>query len=140
HRLWIFAAKSVALPGSKSNPVTFGLVLVEAMRSGKPVVCSRIAGLPDIVEDGVTGLLFEPGNATDLAAKIHHLREALGHRRRMGEAGRQKALREYSPETYYKRLMAAYEKAMLLGPGGPQDRTWRCRTGESRRALMNNSE
>lgn len=93
---------------------TFGLTIVEAMLHGKPVIASRIGGVPEIVEDGVTGLLFEPGNAEDLAEKIRYLWARPDLCRKMGEAGREKALREYSPEMYYDRLMKVYDKAIEL--------------------------
>lgn len=97
----------------------FPTILAQAMLHGKPIVCSRIGGLPEIVDDGVTGLLFEPGNAEDLASKIRYLWDRPDLCRQMGQAGREKALREYSPEKYYERLMAAYRTAIELGPGGP---------------------
>jgi len=81
-------------------------------------ICSRIGGLPEIVDDGTTGLLFEPGNSEDLAEKILYLWDRPDLCRKMGRAGCEKALREYSPEKYYERLMAVYEKAIELGPGG----------------------
>ena len=90
----------------------FPMVVVEAMLYGKAVICSRIGGLPEIVEDGKTGLLFEPGNAEELAEKIRYLWERPELCRKMGEAGREKALREYSPGRYYERLMVCYEKAI----------------------------
>lgn len=96
----------------------FPMTIAEATVRGKPVVCSRIGGLPEIVDDGATGLLFEPGNAADLAEKIRYLWDRRDLCRRMGEAGREKALREYSPEKYYERLMAVYQRAIALGPGG----------------------
>ena len=96
----------------------FPSVLPEAMLSAKPVICSRIGGLAEIVDDNVNGLLFEPNNSKDLVEKIRFLWERPALCRRMGQAGRQKALREYSPEKYYERLMAVYEKALKLGPGG----------------------
>ena len=94
---------------------TFGLVIVEAMLHGKPVIASRIGGIPEIVDDGETGILVEPGNATELADKIRYLWERPGLCREMGEAGRAKALQEYSEERYYERLMKVYEQA---GAGG----------------------
>ena len=97
----------------------FPATLVEAMSSAKPVVCSRIGGLPEIVDDGVTGMLFEPGNARDLAEKILYLWHRPDLCREMGRAARQKVLQEYSPEKYYDRLMALHKKAIELGPGGP---------------------
>lgn len=90
----------------------FGLTIVEAMLHSKPVIASRIGGIPEIVEDGVTGLLFEAGNAEDLADKIQYLWDRPDLCRQMGEAGREKALREYSPEMYYDRLMKVYDKAI----------------------------
>jgi len=97
---------------------SFGLPLVEAALRSKPVICSRIGALPEIVEDGVTGLLFEPGNADNLAEKIDYLWQRPDLCRQMGQAGREKALREYSPEKYYERLMIVFEKAVKLGPTG----------------------
>ena len=96
------------------------IVAVEAMMRAKVVVCSRMGGLPEVVDEGVTGLLFESGNAEELAGKIRYLWERPELCRAMGEAGRQKALTEYSPEKYYERLMAVYDKAIQLGPGGPR--------------------
>ncbi len=90
------------------------LVVSEAMSHGLPVIASRIGGLPEFVEDGVTGLLFEPGNAAELADKIHMLWENPDLCRRLGEAGRKKANREYGAETYYQRLMSIYDKAIEL--------------------------
>jgi glycosyltransferase involved in cell wall biosynthesis len=90
----------------------FPTTILEAMAHRKPVVCSRIGALPGIVEDGQTGLVFEPGSATDMAEKIRQLWERPDLCCRMGNAGRRKAMREYSKDTYYERLLAAYRKAM----------------------------
>jgi glycosyltransferase involved in cell wall biosynthesis len=87
------------------------MILVEAMLQGRPVIASRLGGIPEIVEDGVTGLLFDAGNTDDLAEKIQHLWERPDLCRQMGEAGRVKALREYTPNTYYRRLMEVYQNA-----------------------------
>ena len=83
---------------------------------GKPVVCSRIGGLPEIVDDGVTGLLFEPKNVTDLASKLRQVWESPYLCHKMGQAGREKVLRDYSPDQYYQRLMAVYDRAIRIGP------------------------
>jgi glycosyltransferase involved in cell wall biosynthesis len=96
----------------------FPMILPEAMLHGRPVVASRIGGLPEIVTDGVTGLLCEPGDGSDLAGKIRQLWDSPEACRRMGSAGRDKALAQYSPEKYYQRLMAAFARALELGPGG----------------------
>ncbi len=91
---------------------TFGLVIVEAMSHGKPVVACNIGGLPYIVEHGVTGLLVEPGNETDLEEKIRYLWERPDLCKKMGEAGRAKALSDYSQDKYYVRLMSVYKRAI----------------------------
>jgi glycosyltransferase involved in cell wall biosynthesis len=88
--------------------------IIEAMVQGKAVICSRIGGLPEIVDDGVTGLLFEPGDAMDLAAKIEKLWARPELSTKMGKAGRDKVLREYSPARYYERLMQVYHRALKL--------------------------
>ena len=92
----------------------FPMALVEAMSWGKPVICSRIGGLPEIVEEGVTGLLFEPGNVDQLADQIRYLWENPDVAIRMGQAGCDKAKREYSREKYFERLMDVYKKAMRM--------------------------
>lgn len=63
---------------------------VEAMAVGRPVIASRIGGLPYTVEDETTGLLCEPGNPADLAAKIERLLDSPDQRERMGRLGRQR--------------------------------------------------
>jgi glycosyltransferase involved in cell wall biosynthesis len=94
----------------------FPTVLPEAMLRGKPAVCSRIGGLPEIVDDGATGLLFEPGRADDLAAKLRSLWRRPARCRALGRAARSKALREYSPPQHYGRLMDAYRTALAPSP------------------------
>jgi glycosyltransferase involved in cell wall biosynthesis len=93
-------------------------VVVEAMMAGKAVVASRIGGIPEIVDDNVTGLLVCPGDAQDFAEKIRYLWDRPRLCRQMGQAGREKALREYSSQRYYERLMAVYEMAVAVGPPG----------------------
>jgi glycosyltransferase involved in cell wall biosynthesis len=96
----------------------FGLVLVEAMAAGIPVIASNLGGIAEIVTDGVTGLLFQPGNAEDLARKMLALWENPQLARRLGQAGREKALANYREELYYQRLMAAYAQARAQNQAG----------------------
>ncbi|MBN1506510.1 MAG: glycosyltransferase [Sedimentisphaerales bacterium] len=93
---------------------TFGLVIGEAMLHGLPAVGSRIGAIPEVIDEGRTGLLFEPGNAAELAFKIRLLWNRTDLCRQMGTAGRKKVLEAFCPETFYRRLMHAYEKAILL--------------------------
>lgn len=89
-------------------------VAIEAMVQGKPVVCSRLGSLPEIVDDEVTGVLFKPGDAADLAAKVERLWNQPDLCVEMGRAGQDKVLREYSPVRYYERIMQVYQRALKL--------------------------
>lgn len=72
-----------------------GRSAVEAMGAGRPVIASRIGGLSFTVSDGATGLLFDPGNAGDLATKLEQLLDDPVLRQRMGQAGRHKFESEF---------------------------------------------
>lgn len=85
---------------------------MEAMASGLPVVASRISGIPELVEDGRTGLLFPPGDADALANVLAGLSRDEPLRRRLGGAGRAKVLAEYSLRTNAARLAG-----MMRGQG-----------------------
>ena len=87
---------------------TFGLVVIEAFACGTPVIVSRIGALAELVCDGETGLLFEPGNPRDLADKLAW---AQAHPERMTEMGRTARAQyeaEFSAEVNYRRLMEIY--------------------------------
>jgi glycosyltransferase involved in cell wall biosynthesis len=111
HYVDAFMAKSRVIVLCSICYEGFPMVLVEAMLQGRPVIASRIGGISEIIEDNITGLLFEAGNAEDLAGKIQYLWDNPELCRKMGRAGREKALLEYSPAAYHRRLMDVYEKA-----------------------------
>ena len=90
------------------------LVVSEAMSHGLPVVSSRIGGLPEFVDEGETGYLFETGNVQQLRSIIEKLWASPDSCRQLGTAGRLKAEREYSEETYFNRLLEAYKTAANL--------------------------
>jgi glycosyltransferase involved in cell wall biosynthesis len=87
----------------------FGMSLVEAMAAGVPVVATRVGGVPEVVEDGKTGLLVEPGDASALAGAILRLLTDDGLRRSMGEAARRRAVERYSWEAVADRLWHHYK-------------------------------
>ena len=73
---------------------------------------SQLGSLAEIVEDGVTGLHFTPGDAQDLAAKVRWLSEHPDERARMGENARREYEEKYTPERNYEMLMDIYEQAI----------------------------
>ncbi|WP_278312754.1 glycosyltransferase [Lolliginicoccus levis] len=89
----------------------FGRVTVEAMACGLPVIGARSGGTPGLVEDGVTGLLYEPGCIAGLARSIEQLAADPGLRSRMGTAGRTAYERRFSPERCSTDLVAAINDA-----------------------------
>ncbi len=90
----------------------FGLVAAEAMSFALPVIATNMAGLAEIVDNGVTGFHFAPGDAATLAAHIDRLWNDTALCSEMGAAGRRKVEREYSENTYYTRLMGVYGQAI----------------------------
>ena len=72
------------------------VVLMEAMASGRPVVASRVAGVQELVHDGVTGFTVPPGDASSLAYRIDQLLEDRGLSERMGQAGRRVVEKDFN--------------------------------------------
>jgi glycosyltransferase involved in cell wall biosynthesis len=93
----------------------FPTVLLEAMSHGLPVVCSRIGGLPEIIDDGMTGLLYEPGNVDELADRIRTLWQNPALCQKLGEAGRRKVREDYAADRLLDRLLGIYEKVIMEG-------------------------
>lgn len=83
-----------------TEPESFGLVAIEAMASGKPVVAAAHGGLLDVVEDGETGILVPPGDASSLADAIEKLASNKELRRQYGEAGRRRQEKLFSLNEY----------------------------------------
>lgn len=88
------------------------MVVLEAMALGKPVIGSRIGGIPEQIADGETGLLFEMGNVGELAEKIKVLSENSDMRTRMGIAARKKVEHEYSLDVHCSTLLKMYEELL----------------------------
>jgi glycosyltransferase involved in cell wall biosynthesis len=105
------AADIFVLP-SPNEP--FGLVLIEAMSLGKPVIATRAGGPLEIVADGETGLLVAPSAAEELGRAILSLVRDADLRRRMGAAGRVRFLENFTVERMTNATIAAY-KAVLAG-------------------------
>jgi glycosyltransferase involved in cell wall biosynthesis len=85
-----------------------GLAVIEAMASGTPVVCSRIGGLPEVVEEAETGFLVTPGDVGELRDRLALLLADRGLARRLGDNARQLVLDRFTWERCAHRCLAAY--------------------------------
>jgi glycosyltransferase involved in cell wall biosynthesis len=89
------AFDALVLPSSnEGTPVS----AIEALAAGRPVVATRVGGVPDVVEEGEDGFLVEPGDTDDLADRLAQLARDPALRERMGESGRQRVLPRYAVE------------------------------------------
>jgi phosphatidylinositol alpha-mannosyltransferase len=88
---------------------SFGIVLVEAMAAGLPVVASDIPGYREVVRHGVEGLLVAPRDAADLGDAVRALLQDPARARAMGEAGRERA-RRYSWDAVVGELEKVYRE------------------------------
>jgi glycosyltransferase involved in cell wall biosynthesis len=86
----------------------FPTVAIEAAAYGLPVVASRIGGLPEIVEDGVTGWLVAPNSPIELATRVRHLIENPEQAQKMGDAGRERVRENFIVE----RMVSEYERLL----------------------------
>ena len=90
----------------------FPHTILEASACGVPILASRLGTLPDVIDDSVTGLLFEPGNPTDLRDKIDKLfarDDSAALRVSLGVAAREKFLRQFTADHAYNLLRQIYE-------------------------------
>ena len=86
------------------------LSVMEYMEAARPVVATRVGGVPDLVEDGVTGLLVEPREPEALAAAIAQLLDDPERARQMGAAGRARRRREFDIDVTVTRIQELYEE------------------------------
>ena len=96
---------------------TFGLTMIEAMAMSKPVLATNLGGRSEIVQDGVTGFLYNPFELGHTEAAIQKM-IMLSHSKReqMGMAGREYYLKHYTPQVNYQILMDIYDKAKKALP------------------------
>ena len=86
----------------------FPVTALEAFMASKPIVAARLGGLPYIVEEGKSGLLFEAGNVGELVQKIQSLVDHPEDAARMGERGRRLTETKYGPDEGYNNLMKIF--------------------------------
>jgi len=100
-----------------SNYESFGLVYVEAMAYGKPVIGGNAGGVPEVIEHGVTGYLVAPGDHNELAQRIVELCKDRALRERMGLAARHQAHTRFSREQMAARTEEFYGSFCPITPG-----------------------
>lgn len=96
----------------------FGLVLAEALYLGTPVVATRVGGIPEIIDDGVDGILVPPADSAALAKAIAELLDDAPRRKRMAGAGRDRIRQRFSFEDMVRTYERLYERH-LHGAGRP---------------------
>jgi len=97
----------------------FGLAVAEGMAAGLPVVASRIDSIPELVEDGVSGILVRPNRPQELAAKVI---EILGDRERahlLGERARERVGERFTLAAMLRSYESLYEELLRVKGSGP---------------------
>jgi glycosyltransferase involved in cell wall biosynthesis len=100
---------------SHTRAEAFGMVLLEAMQAGLPIVATRGGARSEMIADGVNGLLAADQDPADLAAKILQLADDDALRERMAQANREKFAREFTHEQYGRRMIGAFETLAARG-------------------------
>jgi glycosyltransferase involved in cell wall biosynthesis len=94
--------------GRHPAPELLGLVLLESMACGTPVICTNVGGMPEVVIDGVTGFVVPPNDPQALGDRIHWLLNHPQDARQMGRQARARVLKEFTWETVAQRCLNAY--------------------------------
>ena len=98
----------------------FGIAVLEAMAMRKPVVATTTGGLPEIVQDGETGMLVPPGDADALARAVSSLLQDPARRRQLGEVGRARVVAHFTVEAMMDGLTSGYETVLAQAAPAPQ--------------------
>ena len=110
------AADVVVLPAPEEP---FGLVLIEAMAVGRPIVACGAGGPLEIVQDGATGYLVKPRSPDDFAAAIDRLLDSPANRQRFSNAGRKRYEALFTAQQMEQGVRRMYERAMQQSSGQP---------------------
>jgi glycosyltransferase involved in cell wall biosynthesis len=106
-RTLLAASSALVMP---SHVEGLPMALLEAMAAGLPVIASRVGGIPDVVSDGVEGLLVDPRDAPQLAAALERMATDEPLRRRLGAAARDKISSDFAPERVLSQIEALYRE------------------------------
>ena len=89
------------------------MALLEAMAASRPIVASRVGGIPEIIEDGVEGFLVESMDVKNLAERCRQLIESPEFARKMGEQGRKRVERDFSAKAMADRVALVYKELLV---------------------------
>lgn len=103
-----------SVPTKSGKKEGIPVVLMEGMSSCLPVVSCNISGIPELVQDGVSGILVEPKNAAAIADALQQLHENPGLRQQMGTAGREFVCREFDLKKNARKLFGVFRKEILV--------------------------
>lgn len=120
---WMGACSFTILPSRVDG---MPLAVLEAQALGKPVIASRVGSVPEMIEDGRTGFVCEPGDIRGFAAMALRLADSGELRRMMGEAGRERVRRHFSEEGMLERYFGAFESLLHRGASGANSGTGDC--------------
>jgi glycosyltransferase involved in cell wall biosynthesis len=126
-RIPVYLRSADALVFPTLLPEAAPMTPLQAMASGIPVLASRIGAIPELVGmPGVNGLLVEPGDVDELASNMARLAGDDRLRARVGAAGRERVLSEYTLERMIEKTLAVYDVARARFQGAPSKRVARC--------------
>lgn len=101
-------ADIVVLPSIQD---TLPFTIMEAQVSGRPVVATRAGGIPEMIDDGMTGMLVEPGDPHSLTVALRQLVENVDMRRRLGQEAQNRAVETWAPGPMADQLLGIYRRA-----------------------------
>ena len=87
-------------------------MIIEAMTMARPIIAPDHGGAVEMIEDGITGLLFRPGYSHDLASKISLLQQDINLRKSIGQSARTHALNVFSISEHVRQVQNVYKKIL----------------------------
>ncbi|MBZ0257319.1 glycosyltransferase [bacterium] len=88
--------------------------VMEAMEAGLPVIATRVGGVPGLIEDGASGCLIDPGDGNALTENILRIAFDVGLRNQLGQAARERVVKEFSVQRMARRFEELYEQALVV--------------------------
>ena len=110
---WAAAWRAADLFVMPTRNEAFGLVYQEAAAAGLPAIGSRLNAVPEIIDDGVTGILVTPGDTAELVRALELLIGSAELRERLGRAARRKVEIDADPDAHHARLVALISQVQV---------------------------